>query len=90
MAVVHKTVTVGTSATWLYTAPVGIQFARVYITNHDNADVFIGDDSVTTNDGSWGFTIKKDGNYFFEMGAGEMIYGVSGTSANVTILVFGV
>ena len=86
MAVSHYTVTVGTTPIRILTAPTGSALARVYITNHDNAAVYIGDSTVATNNGNWGFTIVKDGNYDFELAANDSLWAVSATSANVTVL----
>ena len=91
MAVHHATTNVGTTPVQLFAVPSGtLEFARVYITNHDNAAIFVGDATVATSGSNMGFTIVKDGNYDFEMRANETIYAISATSANVTVLAFGV
>lgn len=89
MAIDHNTITVGTTPTLIYTAHSGTPPQRVYITNHDNAAVYVGDPTVSISGPNWGFTIVKDGNYDFEINAGEQLYAVSATSAQVTVLVFG-
>lgn len=90
MAVTHVTYTVGTVPTQIFQAPVGIELARVYITNHDNASVFIGGSNVATTGTNLGFTIVKDSNYDFELNANEGLWAISTTSAAVTVLAFGV
>ena len=91
MAAHHATHNVGTSPVKIFEVPAGtLEYARVYITNHDNAAVYVGDSTVSISGSTWGFTINKDGNYDFEMRANENIYAVSATSANVTVLAFGV
>ena len=90
MATTHINFVVGTVPMRIFKAPQGIVFARVYVTNHDNASVYVGDQNVAINDGHWGFTIVKDNNYDFEIGAGEELWAISATSANVTVLAFGV
>ena len=90
MAVDHYTLTVGTTAVRLVQAPTGVDISRVYITNHDNASLYIGDSTVSASTGAnWGFTIIKDANYEFELAAGDTLYAVSATSANVTVLMLG-
>ena len=86
MAVSHYTVTVGTTPIRILTAPIGSALTRTYITNHDNAALYIGGDTVATSGGTWGFTIVKDGNYDFELAANDSLWAVSATSANVTVL----
>lgn len=86
MALSHWTMTVGTTPIRILTAPIGVQLSRVYITNHDNAAVYVGGENVATNNGNWGFTIVKDGNYDFELAAGDSMWAVSSTTANVTVL----
>jgi hypothetical protein len=86
MAVDHYTQIVGTTATRIVKAPAGVGVTTAYITNHDNAALYIGDSSVTINDGNWGFTIVKDGNYAFDLASNDEIWAVSATSANVTVL----
>jgi hypothetical protein len=90
MAVDHYTFTVGTSPVKIVEARTGVTVSRVYITNHDNATLYIGDASVSaTSGGNWGFTIVKDASYEFELFAGDTLYAVSATSANVTVLITG-
>lgn len=90
MAVNHYTITVGTVPIKLVQAPTGVGSSRVYVTNHDNATLYIGDSSVATSGGDWGFTITKDASYEFVLGANESLYAVSGTSAQTTVLISGV
>ena len=90
MAVTHVTYVVGTTPTLIFKAPQGIELARLYVTNHDNAAVHVGDITVSNTGPHWGFTIVKDGNYDFELRAGEELWAISATSANVTVLAFGV
>lgn len=87
MAVDHYTFTVGTTPVKIAQAPSGVGVARVYITNHDNASLYIGDSSVATSGSNWGFTIVKDASYLFEISAGDAIYAVSATSAQTTVLI---
>ena len=90
MAVDHYTLTVGTSAVKIAQAPTGTGISRVYVTNHDNATLYVGDASVSSSSGAnWGFTILKDGNYDFELASGDALYAVSATSASVTVLILG-
>jgi hypothetical protein len=89
MAVSHYTITVGTVPIKLVEAPTGTHLSRVYITNHDNAALYIGDSSVATSGADWGFTVVKDGNYEFDLAAGDVLYGISATSAQVTVLMVG-
>lgn len=89
MAVDHYTFTVGTSAVKIAEAKTGVSISRAYITNHDNATLYIGDSTVTTSGANWGFTITKDASYEFELFAGDTIYAVSDTSAQVTVLITG-
>lgn len=89
MAVDHSTITVGTTPKLIFQGHGGTPIQRVYITNHDNAALYIGDSSVATSGDNWGFTIAKDGNYEFEVNSDEEIWAISDTSAQVTVLVFG-
>lgn len=90
MAVDHYNITVGTSPVKLVQAPTGVDVCRVYLTNHDNADLYIGDASVSASAGEhWGFIIKKDVSYEFELAAGDTLYAISATSAQVTVLKMG-
>lgn len=89
MAVDHYTFTVGTSPVKIAQARTGVGISRVYITNHDNAALYIGDSSVSTSGDNWGFTIVKDADYEFELHAGDTLYAISATSAQVTVLVTG-
>ena len=86
MAVEHYTITVGTTPVRIVKAPVGIEVCRAYITNHDNAALYIGDESVSTSGPQWGFTITKDASYEFELAANDEIYAISDTSAQTTVL----
>lgn len=90
MAVSHVTYTVTTTPTQIFVAPTGIELARVYVTNHDNAAVFVGDQHIATSGSAIGFTIVKDSNYDFEINGGESLYAISTTTAQVTVLAFGV
>lgn len=90
MAVDHYTLTVGTTPVRIAKAPTGVDMCRAYITNHDNATLYIGDSSVATSGGNWGFTILKDANYEFVLAAGDEVYAVSATSAQTTVLLLSV
>ena len=86
----HYNITVGTTAVKLVQAPVGVDVSRIYITNHDNAPIYIGDQDVTATAGEhWGFVIVKDNSYEFELAANDTLYAVSETSAQVTVLMLG-
>jgi hypothetical protein len=87
MALNHYTLTVGTTPVRLAVAPSGVDECRVYITNHDNAALYIGDESVATSGADWGFTIVKDASYEFVLAAGDAIYAISATSAQTTVLI---
>lgn len=86
MAVDHYTLTVGTTAVRIAQAPSGVEMATAYITNHDNAALYIGDSTVAVSGSNWGFTIIKDGNYEFELSANDEIWAISSTSAQTTVL----
>lgn len=86
MAVDHYTLTVGTTPVKIAHAPTGVEVANVYITNHDNAALYIGDSSVATSGSNWGFTIVKDASYEFELSANDEIWAVSDTSAQTTVV----
>lgn len=90
MATTHVTYTVGTVPTQIFVAATGIELARVYVNNHDNAAVYVGGSNVAVSGTNRGFTIVKDSNYDFELNAGESLYAISDTSAQVTVLAFGV
>lgn len=86
MAVDHYTITVGTTPIRILQAPAGVDICKAYITNHDNAALYIGDSSVSTSGANWGFTITKDASYEFELAAGDELYAISTTSAQTTVL----
>lgn len=86
MAVDHYTITVGTTPIKIIQAPAGVDICKAYVTNHDNAALYIGDATVSTSGSNWGFTIIKDASYEFELAAGDSLYAISDTSAQVTVL----
>ena len=90
MAVSHITYTVTTVPTQIFVAPTGVELARVYVNNHDNAAVYVGGNDVAVSGSKRGFTIVKDSNYDFELNAGEGLWAISDTSAQVSVLAFGV
>jgi hypothetical protein len=98
MAITHKSVTIGTSATAISTSAddktgtsSSADVARsVLVTNPDVADVFVGGPDVTTT--SYGYKIVANGGELaLDLLANDQLYGVveSGTAV-VRVMLTGV
>lgn len=86
MAVTSKQVSVGTSATEIFTADTDGNL--IYLTMADNGNIHLGGAGVTT---SIGMRIEHANGMQpieIKLGAGEALYGVTGTGTEVvTVLV---
>ena len=86
MAVTSKQVSVGTSATEIFTADTDGNL--IYLTMADNGNIHVGGAGVTT---STGMRIEHSNGMQpieIKLGAGEALYGVTGTGTEVvTVLV---
>jgi hypothetical protein len=86
MAVTSKQVSVGTSATEIFTADTDGNL--IYLTMADNGNIYLGGAGVTT---SIGMRIEHATGMQpieIKLGAGEALYGVTGTGTEVvTVLV---
>jgi hypothetical protein len=87
MAVTSKQVSVGTSATEIFTADTDGNL--IYLTMADSGNIHLGGAGVTT---STGMRIEHGGGGMqpleIKLGAGEALYGVTGTGTEVvTVLV---
>ena len=90
MAVVHNSVTVGTTATLIAEIPVGNPNTAVQISNTDSAAVFLGDDSLDNVGSNKGVRVASNGNLQIWLNSGDKLYAVSaaGTSAFAVAVVF--
>lgn len=92
MALKHSNITVGTSPTWVLKIPKGNPYTCVTLYNSDNSSIYIGDSSLTTNDGTRGITLKKDTPTTLWLNAGDELYAISaaGTSADALAAVYSI
>jgi hypothetical protein len=90
MAIVHNSVTVGTSATIIATIPAGNPLTAVQISNSDTNPIFLGDSSVAVSGAAKGVRMATVTNLQVWLNAGDVLYAVSsaGTSANAVGVVF--
>lgn len=87
MSISNGQVSVGDNATEIHTASGGPSGAKVMVKNVGSADVFLGDASVTTNDG---YKLAVGDVLPVDLSEGEGLYGiVSSGSETVHKLVTG-
>ena len=88
MALVHVNQTVGTVPTLLCTIPSGLPYTAVSIYNNDNQAIFLGDKTVTVNDGTT-ISTKAIASQIW-LHSGDSLYAVSalGTSANAVSILY--
>ena len=84
MAIVHNSVTVGTSATLIATVPVGNPLTAVQISNSDTGTIFLGDATVAVSGVNKGIRMATNTNLQIWLNSGDALYAISaaGTSAN--------
>jgi hypothetical protein len=88
----HHTVSVNsTTPVLLADAKDGIAKVMVYVFNNDaSANLFVGDSTVSSNAGTdLGYKIPKDTGFAFEIYGGEMLYGISTTNIQVSVMTTG-
>ena len=90
MAIVHNSVTVGTSATLIGTVSIGNPLTAVQISNSDTNPIFLGDSSVATSGATKGVRLASNGNLQIWLNSGDSIYAVSsaGTTSHAVGVVF--
>jgi hypothetical protein len=90
MALVHNSVTVGTTATLIAEIPAGNPNTAVQISNSDSAVIFIGDSSLSNTGVDKGVRIDSNASAQIWLNAGDKLYAVStaGTAAHVVGVVF--
>ena len=90
MAIVHNSVTVGTSATLIAEIPAGNPLTAVQISNSDTNPIFLGDSSVAISGADKGVRMGTNTNLQVWLNSGDVLYAVSsaGTSANAVGVVF--
>ena len=90
MAVVHNSVTVGTTATLIAEVPVGNPLTAVQVSNSDTVAIFLGDASLSNTGADKGVRLGTNGNLQVWLNAGDKLYAVSaaGTSANAVGVLF--
>lgn len=82
----HITQTVGTSTILLFQAPVYEGSVDLVIHNEGGSKVYLGDDSITTNGATEGFTLNNGSNINLTVAGGTQIYALSASSSKVCIL----
>ena len=90
MALVHNSVTVGTTATLIAEVPVGNPLTAVQVSNSDTVAIFLGDASLSNTGADKGVRLATNGNLQVWLNAGDKLYAVSaaGTSANAVGVLF--
>lgn len=90
MAIIHNSVTVGTSPTLIGTIPLGNQLTAVQISNSDANPIFLGDSSVGISGVNKGVRMGTNTNLQVWLNSGDSLYAISsaGTSANAVGVVF--
>lgn len=84
-AVAVSRITVGTSATLIYTAPLA-GVARILIRNPSTVSVYVGPVGVTT---ATGFEIAAGDSVGINLGYGDPIYGVVAAATQVVYTISG-
>jgi hypothetical protein len=90
MALVHNSVTVGTTATLIAEIPAGNPNTAVQISNTDSASIFLGDASLSNTGVNKGIRLASNANLQVWLNAGDKLYAVSaaGTSAYAVAVLF--
>jgi hypothetical protein len=90
MALVHNSVTVGTTATLIAEIPVRNPLTAVQISNSDTSAIFLGDDTLSNTGADKGVRLASNGNLQIWLNSGDKLYAVSaaGTSANAVGVLF--
>jgi hypothetical protein len=90
MAIVHNSVTVGTSPTIIATIPAGNPNTVVQISNTDAQTIFLGDSTCSTTGAAKGIRMATNTNLQVSLNSGDVLYAVSaaGTSANAVTVIF--
>jgi uridine phosphorylase len=90
MALIHNSVTVGTTATLIAEIPVGNPLTAVQISNTDTVAIFLGDDTLSNTGADKGVRLATNGNLQVWLNSGDKLYAVSaaGTSANAVGVLF--
>ena len=89
MALVQTNNTVGTTASIVFTVPVGNrQNVPVYIDNLDTAPIWIGDSGITTSGATQGIKIATGASRQLWCNAEDQIYAISaaGTGAGLVVV----
>jgi len=79
MALVHLNVTLGTTATKMFTVQQVNKLTAVSIQNNHSATIFVGDPSITTSAtvATQGHSIAAGATYQLWLHAGDTLYGIS-------------
>jgi hypothetical protein len=90
MALVHNSVTVGTSPTIIATIPAGNPLTAVQVSNSDTQPIFLGDETLTATGATKGVRMATVTNLQVWLNAGDVLYAVSvaGTAANSVGVLF--
>ena len=91
MALQHANITVGTTATKLFTLPAGLQRGvAVQIQNLDTVAVFIGDSTITATGATRGHSIAANATQQLWLNSGDSVYGISaaGTTAGAVVVTY--
>lgn len=89
MALVQTNNTVGTTASIVFTIPVGNrQNVPVYVDNLDTAPIWIGDAGITASGATQGIKIASGGSRQLWCNASDQIYAISaaGTGAGLVVV----
>jgi hypothetical protein len=89
MALVQTNNTVGTTATLVFTVPVGNrQNVPVYVDNLDSAPIWIGDAGITTSGATQGIKLASGGSRQLWCNANDQIFAISaaGTGAGLVVI----
>ena len=90
MALVHNSVTVGTTATIIATIPEGNPLTSVQVSNTDAQTIWVGDETLSSTGATKGVRMASAATLEVWLNAGDVLYAVSaaGTSANAVTVIF--
>jgi hypothetical protein len=81
MALVHANATTQTTASILFTLPLGIKTAAVQICNNHTAVLYIGGPTVTTSGATRGSQVAANATQQVWLNAGDSVWGVTAAAS---------
>jgi hypothetical protein len=90
--IVHNNITVGTTATLLFTVPKSANYTAISIQNRDSAAIYLGDSAITVASGANGghYVAPTNGTFQLWAGGGDKVYAISsaGTSTGAVSVLY--